>query len=479
MVLVGGVGVKTLVLEPDWGDDWAQYLDQRDWLLAGNRQEPVHRFVYQTPCAMYAPPLYPWGWPLLLAATSDLSPAVVVSLFWGLGAVLLWGLLRDVGHSLVSSVLWTLVWFFSPWMIRFKAEWLSDLPFAVAVWLTFWVWGRISRGSFWAVAAVISLALALLLRPLGWAALIALLAGMVWEYFQTRTLPRARGGVVAGALVLTGTVGMILPSPSGHFSAVYLHPMQPEPILDRILYYAGMWRYVWGIPTGSSFGWSYVLGGLVWLVALSALFVHLLLWASRQSKLFRSSEGDGVSGILEQGPTNSIPPHHVFVLFSLLYLGAVLLFPNETQGFRYLIPLIPLLTPKINSEGWSRTLALLVLLGFTAPWSRMADGALLNPPSVGPNSKKALECYDALVRLVPESDTVACSKPRVVARNTGRWTQFRGNASGTVCDETLPRWIVTSVHWPEVSVPSGYERVWSNGAFALFSNETHSYLNVH
>ena len=72
MVLVATVVVVFLIRRPGhwWGDDWALYVRQAESIFSGGVGDVVadNRFtVERSGLPEFSPPMYPWGFPLLLS----------------------------------------------------------------------------------------------------------------------------------------------------------------------------------------------------------------------------------------------------------------------------------------------------------------------------------------------------------------------------------------------------------------------------
>ena len=191
-------GSATYRNQRDWGDDWAQYLDQAKWLVNSDFKAPVHFFVYEQTSALYAPPYYPWGWPLLLALTAKLPPAVVLTFLWTGFSMVLFEVYRLKTKNVGTALAWALVWAVSPWMLRFKWEWLSDLPFAGCTTALIFLLLRPkpSKGTLLLIGLLTAASIAF--RPLGWALVLA--AGVVGlgQWVRYRRMSQSIGAVLVG-----------------------------------------------------------------------------------------------------------------------------------------------------------------------------------------------------------------------------------------------------------------------------------------
>ncbi len=442
----------------DWGDDWAQYLDQSKWLLNSNLQKPVHYFVYQNSSALYAPPYYPWGWPILLALTSNLPPAAVVALFWMGFSAVLFELYRRKTNDVRTALAWTLVWVVSPWMLRFKWEWLSDLPFAFCTTALIFVVQRPNPSKRTLALIGLLTACAIALRPLGWAMVLAAVIVVLWQVLRKQPKSQFIGAVLVGGGVVELLLS-VLPRASGHFASVYGPPWLVSGVLDRIVHYFGAWRYAWSAAHSWFHDFGLWMGTLAVLTVVATWTYSLLSLKSTDSK-----------------PGTSLVPNW----FAGIYVCAVLLFPVQSQGFRYLLPLVPWLIVRKLPVRYSLALAFLVLFSYFPAWIRIFHEAREQSDRVvGPNSPSARELISEIQNQVPVQDTLNASRPRALAHLTHRWSVFAPNRMSVNNSHNEHQWWVTSVHWPASVVPNDAKLVWSNTEYALFQIQEAKYPIVH
>ena len=261
------------------------------------------------------------------------------------------------------------------------------------------------------------------------------------------------GGGVADLLL------SILPHASGHFKAVYGPPWLISGVLDRLVHYFGSWRYAWS-PVHSWFPhWGLWMGTLAVLTVVAA-WTYALLAQKRDDS---ASE------------TAAIP-----IFFAAVYAVAVILFPVQSQGFRYLLPLVPWLFPRILPVKYSLGLALLVLFTYLPAWARIA-GECQTPNELvpGPHTASARELLTEIKSRVPPQDTLHGTRPRALAHLTNRWSLYSLSSNAEAKSRSGQHWWVTSTHWPAMDVPTDAKLVWSNGEFALFCSTAPKYTIVH
>lgn len=450
-LLLTSAGWLTFRSAPDWGDDWAQYLEQARWLQHPDAQVPVVRYLYHPSVALYAPPLYPWGWPMVLACFPNVYAVSLLLVFiyvaWG---ILLFYFILSRIKSIPLAGFWAAAWALTPYVLRFKWEALSDLPFAAVV-LAYCLWmqwlneDRVKR---W--GGVLLVFVAILIRPLGWALVLGALLESVVRKKHTFWRDSALHVPLMGSF-LALAARFALPHVTGHSLLVYAPPWHLDGLLDRGLYYLTQWRDVWSI----THSWWPGLG------ALGGTFIFGLVL------------GSAAYGALAQRPNE----YQAGWGFVGVYGVALLLFPNQTQGFRYLVPLIPWLVPYDLPKKASLLAAATLLILFVPAWNRVYLESKL--PVVGPESPKAKELFREIANRVPDSDTLVATRPRALSYLAQKYSMHAESLSVLQSTARPHRWWVTSPLWPKTMVPQGGVPVWSNGDFALFSFETLNSQKVH
>ena len=126
-----------LTKDHDWGDDWASYLMQSIAITKGETQEFIQRntFTMRESTHFIGPDAYPWGFPTLLAPfTFACGPLNVFCLkFINLifFALFLWVFYALLARRLppLESALLLAVFAFSPLLLKFEDTLLSDIAF--------------------------------------------------------------------------------------------------------------------------------------------------------------------------------------------------------------------------------------------------------------------------------------------------------------------------------------------------------------
>jgi hypothetical protein len=202
-----------------WGDDWALYVRQAKGLVEGNADQVRldNEFtVTVSPGTEFSPPLYPWGFPLMLApfvavfGTENLDRLAIVEVLCAAVFVAAWYPIARRRLGAVVALAGAVVLAFSPLYVGWTEQIQSELPFmAVAMCAVLYV-DRVNRrgalvdraASWWPpVAAGLLAAGAFTVRREGLAVVpaifVAQLVGVVLLWPRRPSEPRAVGALVA------------------------------------------------------------------------------------------------------------------------------------------------------------------------------------------------------------------------------------------------------------------------------------------
>lgn len=137
ILLSAALASSMLDRDHDWGDDWAAYVMQAQSIMDGAMREFVahNAFTTQESTTFIGPVAYPWGFPALLvpfyAACGGLNILCLKSinvLFFALFLAVFFIFLNR-RLSLFDSLLLLAVFAFSPTLLNFQNNLLSDIPF--------------------------------------------------------------------------------------------------------------------------------------------------------------------------------------------------------------------------------------------------------------------------------------------------------------------------------------------------------------
>jgi hypothetical protein len=128
----------------DWGDDFAQYIHQAENITKGISQTETG-YIYNKEYPLYSPPSYFMGFPLLLAPVYAIAGnnirafSFLISTFLFLSAVLFFRFFNSC-FSPGSSFLLVLIIVYNPWILNYKMETGSDIPFTFFLFLSTWLY---------------------------------------------------------------------------------------------------------------------------------------------------------------------------------------------------------------------------------------------------------------------------------------------------------------------------------------------------
>lgn len=131
----------------NWGGDFAQYISQAKCICEGiNQSETGYIFNDQNP--MLGPPTYPIGFPLILTpvyfffGNNMLAFSILIAVLVFLLAIVLVKLNKLYFTSLISLVA-VVAFIYNPWVLRFKSQILSDIPFTLLFMLTVYIYRKL------------------------------------------------------------------------------------------------------------------------------------------------------------------------------------------------------------------------------------------------------------------------------------------------------------------------------------------------
>lgn len=329
-----------------WWDDFASYILQAQSLLRGNPSEFVAHNAFTIEQSSYPPgPIaYPWGFPILLTPVLALFGMKLLALkglntiFFLLFLIVFYQLTRT-RLAPTWSLFLTAILAVNPALLQAHDLILSDIPFLFFSTLTLLLVEKNVK-HIWSIGLVIFIAFSLRTNGL---LLLAPLA--VAQIQRSHSWPEARRNwakIVAPYIVfatLAGLLVLLLPggqeSYFNHFSMFTV-----ERWLANAAYYLRMPAELFkGIWLGSVFFWLWVL----------SFFVGVIFNFKRDLSL---------------------------LAYLAVSLGLFITWP-ETQGLRFLYPLVPI-GALIAAEGWKSAAERLSARGtFVARWAGLGSVGLL------------------------------------------------------------------------------------------------------
>ncbi|MDB5255634.1 MAG: hypothetical protein JWM14_329 [Chitinophagaceae bacterium] len=402
----------------DWGGDFALYIKQGMNIIEGKPQGD-NGYIFNENFPYLAPPTYSVGFPLLLApvyacfGNSILHFSLYIT-FLLIAALLAFYFFFRMYYSIAISSVAMIVIAYNPWLLWFKCEVLSDIPFTLFVMLsligylkTNWADKKYKR----ALLIGVLCGYALLIKSIGIVLLVAFCldnASAVINDFRSKgssiRLWNILSMVGSAFFVYILLSKVLFPGKEdsySFFSTLFSWENLGDTMLSTSNYYIQVFQDFFH-PHAEQ--WNFV-PLIVKAFALSFFLLGILLKLVQQRSVID------------------------YIL--LLYLAIVICFPNTTQGFRYLFPLCGIffyymiyafqsirLEASI-SPSWIACLIGVVVL-FT--YKRAATELINTQDSIlmGPQEPEAVEAFEYVSHHVPMEEVLVFNKPTVSALYTGR-----------------------------------------------------------
>lgn len=396
----------------DWGGDFSMYIRQALNIARGVPQwENGYLFDPQNP--VLGPPTYPPGFPILL------SP---VCLIWGnnmlafsyymtvllVALLVVLFLLFRMHYGYLFSTCLTLVIAYNPWMLLFKLEVISDMPFTLFVALCMLLYFRRKNSWKWAVLIGFVVAFSMLIKSIGFVLLVAFWGDLalqwVREWKTTAWSARRRQFLFhfilsVSALFFYFFTNRVLFPVRVDTLAFYPTLFSADGLADTFArmapYYVNEYMGVFRPNAGR---WHF-----------ASLILQAFALAFTVLGFFRSviKRPDG-RAILVVG-----------------FLPVILAFPHM-QGFRYLLPLLPVallyMAEGIKATDWGITrYRSWLVLGFTLAilglYRRDVTYLRQTQKEVawGPMRPEAKAAFEYISRFTPRDAKFVFIKPRVLA----------------------------------------------------------------
>lgn len=476
-----------------WGDDWALYLRQADGLVSGRPGHVLDQNEFAVTMSRgpaFSPPLYPWGFPLVLAPFvtvwgTDVDRLAVVPVLSACAFACAWYVLARRRIGAVAAIVGVVAVTISPlllgWTELIQSEW-TFMALATGTLVTVdraaaserligpaVRWSTLVGLGLWAAAAfsVRREGLALVVA-IGAAQLAALATG--WRDGRRPALdgrlvaalaaPHAVAGVAVGLLqVLLPTT--VIPRYSGT-SPWNLWEFRHDHV-DHLLEIVGLKRPWEADPTvfgDAGLGWA--AAGLFFAAAVTGLG-----WAfARRADVHLAAY---VVTAFVIGASFRVPVNRY-----LASVGPILL-------------LLALALLAHLARAWSRSWVAAVLT--TAAVAAIAAGNLANAHlridraadlaaagsiEWGPTHPDAVEMFDEVRARTDRDDVVAAPKARAMTFATGRLAVQVDDHRPLPDLDAVPDLALavtepgTDIHRTLLGDP-GFERVWSNRRFTLFA----------
>ena len=397
----------------DWGGDFALYIHQAKNFAEGVAQEE-NGYIFNKYFPL-APKIYPVGFPLLLSpvylifGNNMLAFNYYMSFLLFCLALILVYFFRQ-HFSLLISVIAVLVIIYNPWMLAFKTEIIADIPFTLVFIIGLIIYARI-KSNYDSIIPNLALALIagflILIKSIGIIFLIALIIDSTFEFIKsgkTKTIDRKRVilrySIPLIALLFYFFVNKTLITKANEpllfFPALFNLGGLKDILLRALSYYIENFQNFFQPDTG-----KWIFTGLI-LKAFALSFLVL---------------GFIISCIRKPG---------FYELLLLGFLLAILTFPNLAQGFRYLLPVLPLMIfyiirglMLINLNLKLNPIIIILIIGsfILIQYKPGIIKIIREKQEVikGPFEPDALETWNFIKRNTPINTAIAFVKPTVLA----------------------------------------------------------------
>jgi hypothetical protein len=430
LALTGLVHVTSISCGHGWaGGDFAWYIMQAQSIVDGTTHSVaamgVDRFENSSRIYMDGPANYPWGFPILLSPLIAIFGTNLLPLKWLIVALLLISqvflyLLLKGRICSVSALLIALLFGINPFIVQFKNNIVSDVPFAMLCFLSLYLVHKIiltrkrllGRGADEAIVGL-SIMAAVITRIHGFALLAPLLISLA---MARRVSPKpsqksrtfGRKFVIAAipyAAFCLGVlaISLVLPSAQAGYIKAHLPFLLRDPgevaltIAYNLVFYAALPARFFDIP---------VLEHLINLIALPLAVL---------------------------GSLKRLKIDLVLLTFVAVYTSIFLFFPFY-QGARFILPIFPfyLYFSAVGAQevvlrlrGSSANTPVLYLLLISAVTIGTTSEAWANVPrdckvAEGPYSAESQDMFSYVRSQTLHSDTIVFFKPRVLMLYTGR-----------------------------------------------------------
>ncbi len=314
----------------DWGGDFAQYIQQAINLVEGIPQGDTH-YIFNPYHQYLSPPSYGVGFPLLLAPVYVFFGNNILAFLYLITAIFALYLISSYyflssRFGVVESLIATLIFAYTPQMLRFKGEVLSDLPFALIICIGLVLYSKHAKSKNLLPYAAIGLLIgfSMLMRPIGILLLVAIVLDQLIGIGRSGNFTKQnliRHGTLMGVTVL-GCIGVyvilgvvLFPAKQesiSFFSDLFVTNEIGDQIREGLEYYFLELEKVFN-PDADK--WQFLS------ILLKAFVVVMMILGLIKSLLKKADFTD---------------------YFFIMYMGVVVLFPVYTQGFRYVLPVFPI-----------------------------------------------------------------------------------------------------------------------------------------
>ena len=176
--------------DQDWGDDNSQYIHQAKNIVEGIPQFETG-YIYNNHYPVLGPSAYTIGFPLILSPIYAIFGNNILAFNYYLSfllclIVLLFILWTKKNLAPWKSLLLILLFVYNPWLLRFKSEINSEIPFTLILLWVFYLFEKQKNSSSIALLLSITMGLLMSIRPIGFVVPLSLFILMVYKSFYKK-----------------------------------------------------------------------------------------------------------------------------------------------------------------------------------------------------------------------------------------------------------------------------------------------------
>ncbi len=411
----------------DWGGDFSMYIMQArnviEWI-----PQSLNLYVLNVEYLFIGPKCYSVGFPLLLAPVfaflgNDMYAfQLYISFFLFITAILAFVLFTKFMRPLAAFCL-TLIMFYNPWVLSFKSEVMSDIPFSLFLLLSTMLY--ISEKKNFILIVLVS-GFMICIRDIGIVFPLVVAINGIRIYICNRIKGISFNNAIKDLLktILLACVIIVFSwllnrkvfhttTTLTHYASLFHSSDIIKLILNNVSYYTDVFKTFFTINMG-------LFRFVPIIVSASFLTFIIIGFVKRIIKKVQFID-------------------MVFVGFLIVYF----IYPYQRSGFRFLFPLLPFMmvyaAVGFKSIDWGikiNTHLLIVFLTVIVFFEYSASIMLIikkqNTIVKGPQEIEAQEAFAQVQSCVPINEIVVFSKPRVLAFYTGRRSFMNNPHADTV-----------------------------------------------
>jgi len=404
----------------DWGGDFAQYISQAKNIVEGKPHYETG-YIFNEKVPAFGPRTYPPGFPLILSVPYSffgndiISFMYVVTLFLFLFALVCYRLYRNYFNRLISLLI-VLVTVYNPYMLSFKSEVMSDIPFSFLFILIFLLYRYRQKTLFNGFVIGLLIAFLIQIRTMGYVFLLSVFVNYLIILFGYKSKNADKPKVLFKyhlAIFLTSVIFILIfdyllfPVPAAYsYSELWLFENISDNLLKNLYNYLTELKWFFEPDVGL---WSF---STIILASIAICFFILGLFK------------------------NIVKKFSFMEILFIIFISVTLIYPYN-GGVRLLIPVLPFILIYIvealseseyNFNFWKINFVSIFLILILITYINGANKIIVNQKftTEGPQKPDAIEIFEEIKNNTPEESVVAFIRPRVLALYTKRRSVSNG-----------------------------------------------------